>query len=74
MLRAPRISWFSTKRVIFAFAGEKTKDLDFLAKLMEDGKIKSIIDRQYPLEEAAEAHRYVELGQKTGHVIINIAE
>jgi NADPH:quinone reductase-like Zn-dependent oxidoreductase len=60
------------KKVICALSNESPQDLLFIKQLVEAGKIRSIIDRCYALEQTPMAHSYVETGGKTGNVVISI--
>jgi NADPH:quinone reductase-like Zn-dependent oxidoreductase len=68
-----RTSRRSGKKVICALSSENLEDLKFIKKLVEEGNIKALIDKRYPLAKTAEAHRYVETGFRTGSVIITLA-
>ena len=60
----------SSKKVILEASSQETKDLIYIKELIEDGKIRSVIDRRYSMEQIREAHSYVEKGHKKGNVVI----
>ena len=72
MVRSVVTSVFTDKKVVFAFAGETEEELLALKEMIEDGKIQSTVDRVYPMERTAEAHRRVETEQRLGSVVISL--
>lgn len=63
-------SLFGDKKLICAVSTETPEALRFIKGLVETGKLTPIVDRCFPLEQAADAHRYVEAGQRKGSVVL----
>ncbi|MGH3077549.1 MAG: NAD(P)-dependent alcohol dehydrogenase, partial [Gaiellaceae bacterium] len=65
-------SWVGDRKVVFAIARPTKEDALLLRELVETGTYRPVIDRTQPLEEAVEAHRYVDTMQKTGNVVLTV--
>jgi len=65
-------SWKGRKRVIYGAGRPSGEDLGFLRELIEKGRLRSVIDRRYPLERIPEGHRYVDTGLVRGKVVVTV--
>ena len=72
LIRGFWTSLTSDKKVIGGVATTDNESLSLLCKLFKEGKLKVVIDRNYPMEQIADVHKYVEKGHKKGNVVIKI--
>ncbi len=66
------ISWFTSKKVKGFLMKSESNDLDILSSYVENGKLQICVDKEYPLENIAEAHRHSQMGKTEGKIVIKI--
>jgi NADPH:quinone reductase-like Zn-dependent oxidoreductase len=66
-------TWLSGQKARLVVVHSKTEDLDFLAQLINEGKLKPVVDKVFPLANVQEAHAYVETKRARGKVILEVA-
>lgn len=74
MLRSVVTTRFTDKTAIVAFARESREELEELRRMLAAAEIRAVVDREYPMERAADAHRRVETEERLGAVVIRIGE
>ena len=74
MVRAPLLSLFVGQKLVALMSNVNAADLDVVRGLIEAGKVTPVIDRTYPLAEAADAIRYVHAGRARGKVVVSVAQ
>lgn len=73
MLAIAWVAMTGTRKITAGPAAERAEDLRVLAELAREGQFRTVIDRRYPFERIAKAHRYVDTGRKKGNVVITLA-
>lgn len=72
LFRSRWTSGTGSKKVMAVMVGYRNIDLEYLKDLIDSGKMRTVIDRRFPLAAVVDAHRYVESSQKCGHVVLEV--
>jgi NADPH:quinone reductase-like Zn-dependent oxidoreductase len=68
----PASRWLGNRRLRFGSGRRSRSDVQYMQRLIEAGAYRAVVDRTFPMEEAAEAHRFVEAWHKVGNVVLTM--